>query len=641
MTTRFPLLIFALSLLVLAACGGGGELADDRAVAPTPGVGAARNAAVLNSDADEFAPVLLADGRTCLVTSNRSQGGSTRVLSPEFLYGEAVYAVTRPAESSLLALDRADQWSAAARYQPGRFDLVNTGAPAIDATGGRVYFSATYLTTGDGGADIYSLPWPVPAEADPAAFPESVARSVEGVNSPWWDGHPTISPDGSMLIFASDRTASRPSVRDIGRRSPQLWIARKSGDGVWSAPELLPEPVNSGTTEMSPHFGIDGWLYFSTKRWPDAGFDLARCRYDGGRWTQPERMRAPYNSAHDDVFPFLSADRMQLLFASNRPGGQGGYDIWFAEMKYCVPLEVLVRLTDADGGAAQPGAGVALEVVESATGRTVVKEFTAGDGRLSAQCLDVNTRYAVRPASKSCYLDVDGLEFTTPLPDNIADGVSLAIDLRRLALPEFHVVSDSIPFFVTGYWYPNTTDELARLRTRLEGGRELPSANFIDTSDYDYETAAERVDKWFGDLYATIDRMLVPMLDTCYGAADTLVIFVQGHVDPRGLAWGKFDEKEEVRTLEAVISPGSIMQRQEGNVKLSHLRAWYAMQMIDRQMDTRSERYRTLRAQSRIRYQANGGYLGFGETGSTSGPINDPLKRKFTVTVEIRRTGEG
>jgi hypothetical protein len=38
------------------------------------------------------------------------------------------------------------------------------------------------------------------------------------------------------------------------------------------------------------------------------------------------------------------------------------------------------------------------------------------------------------------------------------------------------------------------------------------------------------------------------MLDTCYTGVDTLLISVLGHVDSRGLAWGRFDEQETVRT---------------------------------------------------------------------------------------------
>lgn len=643
---KYPTIIIA--IMVLAGCGGSRDASTGDADRAAMGGGAARNATVLNSAADEFAPVLAADGRSCLVTSTRGHEAGMRVISPEFARGEAIYAVTRSGDAAtgdaaastgatqapwLLALDEAARWSAATSAAPGRFDQVNTGAPVIDADAGRVYFSGTYRAEGDGGADIWSLPWPVPPESDPIAFPEQQPRNESALNSPWWDAQPALSADGETIVFASDRVEATPSARDTGRRAPQLWIARRTGEG-WSAPALLPAPVNSGTSEMSPHFGADGWLYFATKRWPDAGWEIARARMsdaDGG-WSVPERLGAPYNSPEDDVFPFLSADRMQLLFASNRPGGKGGYDIWFAEMAYCVPLDVLVQLRDSDGAAAKPGAGILLEVIESATGRVVLRETTGDDGHLRAQCLRVGTDYIVRPTAKSCYLDAADVPFTTPMPADLGDGVTLAIDLRRLELPEFHVVSDSIPFFVTGYWYPNTTAELKRLRERREAG-ELPTANFIDLGDYDYDAAARRVDQWFDNLYASIDRMLVPMLDSCYGAADTLVLFVQGYVDPRGLSWGKFDETQEVRTLRAVVRPGTVMSGQDGNVKLSHLRASYAMEMIDRAMEKYSDRYRFLRAQRRIRYQCDGGYIGASE----SGEVNDPLKRKFTVTVEVKR----
>ncbi|MFA6233897.1 MAG: hypothetical protein WC824_06885 [Bacteroidota bacterium] len=629
---KCSVLIAVMCLTFLIGCSGS-EQSSDRVYTGISSTGMeATNAAALNSAEDEFAPVLLADGRTVLITSDRKHDERTRVLSPEFLYGEAVYAVSRPADDPQLVLDRGDHWSPIALYHPEQLNRVNTGAVAVDASAGQLYISGTYRNTGDGGADIYNLPWPVVDGTE--------ALPVTALNSPWWEAHPAISPDGSTIIFTSDRVATAPVVTDTGRHAPHLWMSRRAEGGVWSVPSAMPAPINSEFAEISPHFGSDGYLYFATKRWPEAGFEIVRSKPEGDRWSQPERMEAPFNSQSDDVFPFLTADRLQLLFASNRSGGQGGYDIWFAELKYCVPLEVIVRLTDAEGSeaGAVPGGHIGLEVIETATGKVVASDFTDTDGRFRQQCLAVGKTYSVQPASKSCFRSSEGVEFTTPTPEHINDPVVVRIDLQRLALPEFHVVSDSIPFFVTGYWYPNTASELARLRSRIEGD-ELPSANFIDTDDYDYDAAAVRVDAWFGDLYAAIDRMLVPMLDTCYGEADTLVIFVQGYVDPRGLAWGKFDEQDEVRTMTAVISPGDIMQRQEGNEKLSHLRAWYAMRMIDQQMDRRSERYQNLRRQGRIRYQCNGGYVGYGTAGAAAAPVNDPLKRKFTVSVEIISAG--
>ena len=141
------------------------------------------------------------------------------------------------------------------------------------------------------------------------------------------------------------------------------------------------------------------------------------------------------------------------------------------------------------------------------------------------------------------------------------------------------------------------------------------------------------MERWFAHLYAEIENMLVPMLDTCYTGEDTLLISVLGHVDPRGLAWGRFDEKETVQTETMTITPGTVMQKQDGNEKLSHLRAFYTMRMIDEEMSARSERFRLLRGQDRIRLVAEGAYIA---QDPDSRRLDDPYQRKFIVMVEVR-----
>ncbi|MFO0809267.1 MAG: protein kinase [Gemmataceae bacterium] len=45
-------------------------------------------------------------------------------------------------------------------------------------------------------------------------------------------------------------------------------------------------------------------------------------------WTTPESLGPVVNSTHDEMNPFVTADGLTLLFASNRPGGQGDKDLW-------------------------------------------------------------------------------------------------------------------------------------------------------------------------------------------------------------------------------------------------------------------------------------------------------------------------
>ena len=68
--------------------------------------------------------------------------------------------------------------------------------------------------------------------------------------------------------------------------------------------------------------------------------DLFLRLWDGTKWRQPKPMRA-LNSKFDETSPTLSGDGNLLLFCSNRPGGQGGQDIWVSKwdgVEYAWPL---------------------------------------------------------------------------------------------------------------------------------------------------------------------------------------------------------------------------------------------------------------------------------------------------------------
>lgn len=60
--------------------------------------------------------------------------------------------------------------------------------------------------------------------------------------------------------------------------------------------------------------------------------DLFVSYFRGGTWTEPELIRGVNNSKADDFAPVLSPDGQTLYFASSRPGGQGGNDLYKASL---------------------------------------------------------------------------------------------------------------------------------------------------------------------------------------------------------------------------------------------------------------------------------------------------------------------
>ncbi|RYE99274.1 MAG: TolB-like protein [Oxalobacteraceae bacterium] len=148
---------------------------------------------------------------------------------------------------------------------------------------------------------------------------------IEGmgvVSTPANEARATLSPDGQRIVWASDRAG--------GAGGWDLWQARLSS-GRWQNAEVL--PINTAQDETSPLFSADGrWLLFASTRPGGAGgADLYRAPVDAqGRIGAVQSLGAAVNSRGDERSPTLSLDGTRLLFASNGHGGAGGMDLFVA-----------------------------------------------------------------------------------------------------------------------------------------------------------------------------------------------------------------------------------------------------------------------------------------------------------------------
>ena len=110
----------------------------------------------------------------------------------------------------------------------------------------------------------------------------------------------------------------------------------------WSVPvnlNLLPDavPINSAADEQHPAISKDGLsLYFASSRPGGCGgsdiWVTQRASVDSA-WEAPFNLGCSVNSSANDLGPNLSTDGHRLFFHSFRAGGCGGGDIYYADRK--------------------------------------------------------------------------------------------------------------------------------------------------------------------------------------------------------------------------------------------------------------------------------------------------------------------
>ena len=157
--------------------------------------------------------------------------------------------------------------------------------------------------------------------------------NVQEINSRYNETFPCLSADGLTLYFSDWYDWNAAGDRPGGVGGHDLWMCtRASRNDPWGTPVNVGAPLNSGSQEMCPIISHDGLTFiFASNRSGGLGrYDLwisTRPAADGD-WAAPVNMGPAVNSSAFDAEAWLSADGLALFFFSNRPGGSGGYDIW-------------------------------------------------------------------------------------------------------------------------------------------------------------------------------------------------------------------------------------------------------------------------------------------------------------------------
>jgi outer membrane protein OmpA-like peptidoglycan-associated protein/tetratricopeptide (TPR) repeat protein len=148
-------------------------------------------------------------------------------------------------------------------------------------------------------------------------------RLIGSINTPQNEGAQNISQDGNWLVFTACN-------RKDGFGSCDLYISYLTNSG-WSEALNLGNRINTDQWESQPCLSPDKRdLYFASRR-PGGfgGSDIYVAHMQAnGRWSEPENMGPTINTAGDESSPFIHADNQTMYFTSSGLQGYGDEDIF-------------------------------------------------------------------------------------------------------------------------------------------------------------------------------------------------------------------------------------------------------------------------------------------------------------------------
>jgi outer membrane protein OmpA-like peptidoglycan-associated protein len=277
------------------------------------------NEKLINSVKLDFSPTYYKDG--IIFVSNNSSEKVEKVVDKH---------IQEKAMSLFIAnKDENGVWEAPKPFGPELASLMHEGPLTFDKSFKKVYFSRNHTTKrGEGQfVDLVDRMQIYEATLDGKSWTN--IKILDFVDDDRDYCHPSLTPDGQRLYFASNRKG--------GQGGMDLYFVDKTPKG-WTKPVNLGPSINSREDEVFPFIHENGSLYFSSdKGGGEGGLDLYIAEKRGNTFEYPLSMGSPFNSSKDDFGLIIDSAVKSGYFSSDRQGGKGQDDIYSFTMKELVP----------------------------------------------------------------------------------------------------------------------------------------------------------------------------------------------------------------------------------------------------------------------------------------------------------------
>lgn len=331
----------------------------------------------INTSNPEYLPSITAEGNTIIFTRNQSRQ-----------------------EDVFMSTFKNGQWQTAQPLGSVNTDE-NEGSAYISANGQFIVFNRR-AADGFGNHDLYFSEkkgdtWSTPVNMGPV------------VNTKYWEAQPSLSADGQLLYFASNRPG--------GQGGYDIWLTYRKSNGAWAKPINLGKEINTTSDDETPFYHPDGQtLYFMSKGHVGMGdYDLYLSRRTKeGNWGAPENLGYPINTKGREGALFITLDGKTAYFTKGTLTADGKTnalgqpvkqpDIYSFELPLAARANPVtyVKATVKDGTTAKALANATIELIELNSGTVISTSKTDIAGNFLT-CLPLGKDYAMN-VNKTSYL---------------------------------------------------------------------------------------------------------------------------------------------------------------------------------------------------------------------------------------------
>lgn len=156
---------------------------------------------------------------------------------------------------------------------------------------------------------------------------------ADALNTPHDDAYPSISKDRTVIYFCSDSGGKGFDIYSAGV-NPRLPLHDQL---TGSTLHISREEVLSGEKDDKCPFTLNDLLVFASDREGGyGGYDLYYSVRSGNTWSTPVNLGEKINTQYNEYRPYLPNlyfdDCNVMVFSSDRPGGKGGYDLYMVSI---------------------------------------------------------------------------------------------------------------------------------------------------------------------------------------------------------------------------------------------------------------------------------------------------------------------